>query len=314
MKKVVILVCLLLFYTSLCSAAEPEKLTVILDWIPNTTHAPLIIAQQQGFFKEAGLNVQLIHPTKPSDPSHFVAQNKADIGVSYEPKLIEHIDHGLPIIRIGTLIDKPLDCVIALKDSGIKTLIDLKGKEIGSAKNSTTNAVILTSMLQKQGLVNKDIKVVNIRSNLAKALLSNKVEAISGTMRNLEVPMLEASGHKLVVFFPEEHGIPNYSELVFIANIARVHDPRFPRFLAAVKKAIRYLDEHPQQAWETFTKQYPHLNTALNREYWFATIAYFAEDPAQFNHNEWKLFANFMQKNKLISKTQPISRYTITIG
>ena len=288
-------------------------MTVILDWTPNTTHAPIIIAQQQGYFKEQGLDVRLIHPEHAFDPSKLVAENKADIGLTYEPWLIEHVDQGLPIIRIGTLIDKPLNCVVALRRSGIKSLNDLKGKEIGSSSNSLTN-IILRSMLEKQGIENKDIKVVNIGSHLAQALLSKKVDAISGTLRNLEVPSLEAEGHKLVVFFPEEHGIPNYSELVFITNTAHVKDPRFPRFLFAIKKAVRYLDEHPQQAWAQFTKQYPHLNNTLNREYWFATMPYYAEDPAAMNNEEWQHFTDFMRQNKLISKAKPVSQYAINVG
>lgn len=313
MKKLALLLISLFVAATLHAEPTQDKLTVILDWTPNTTHAPLIIAEQQGYFKEQGLTVQFIHPEHPSDPSKLVAENKADIGLTYEPWLIEHVDQGLPIIRIGTLIDKPLNCVVALKGKGIKTLGDLKGKEIGTSSNRLTT-IILESMLEKQGMTTKDIKTVNVGANLAEALLSKKVDAISGTLRNLEVPMLELRGNKLVVFFPEEHGIPNYSELVFITNTAHVRDPRFPRFLAAVKKAVRYLDEHPQEAWDQFTKQYPYLSNALNREYWFATMPYFAEDPAALNNEEWQYFTDFMRKNRIISKTQPVSRYAIFLG
>src|SRR5437867_2667977 len=68
-----------------------EKLTVILDWFPNPDHAPLIIAKQQGFFKEQGLEVELIGPSDPTDPPKWVAAGKADIGITYEPQFMEQV-------------------------------------------------------------------------------------------------------------------------------------------------------------------------------------------------------------------------------
>jgi putative hydroxymethylpyrimidine transport system substrate-binding protein len=72
MKKMLVL--LLSLFASLSFGAEssPQKLTVILDWFPNPDHAPLIIAKQHGFFKEQGLDVDLIGPSDPSDPPKLV--------------------------------------------------------------------------------------------------------------------------------------------------------------------------------------------------------------------------------------------------
>ncbi len=313
MKKLTLF--LLSLFTSLCFAAKshPEKLTVVLDWFLNPDHAPLIIAQQQGFFKEQGLNVDLIGPADPTDSPKWVAVGKADIGITYQPEFMEQVDQGLPLIRIGTLIDKPLNTLVALKGNGIASPADLKGKRIGISDSSLSN-IMLKIMLAKQGLTDKDIEWVNVRYNLTQALLSRKVDAVSGMMRNYEVPLLEHDDHQVVAFFPEEHGVPTYSELVFIANTNHAHDKRFSRFLVAVKKAVRYLDEHPQQTWDAFAKQYPESNNIPTREAWFATMPYFAEDPASFNSKEWLHFASFMQKNQLIKKVQPISRYAITLN
>ncbi|TAK79025.1 MAG: ABC transporter ATP-binding protein [Gammaproteobacteria bacterium] len=312
MKKIILLFVLLIL-TPFAFAATPQpldKLTVILDWFPNPDHAPLIIAQQQGFFKAEGLDVELIGPADPTDPPKWVAAGKADLGITYEPEFMEQVDQGLPLIRVGTLIDKPLDCLVALNDSGIKTVGDLKGKQIGSSLGGLSN-VMLKVLLEKQGLSEKDVGLVNVRYNLTQALLSHKVDAVTGLMRNVEVPMLEAQGHKVETFFPEENGVPNYSELIFVANTAHAHDNRIPRFLAALQKAVAYLDQHPQETWLAFAKQYPESDNQVNRESWFATMPYFAEEPANFDSEEWRHFATFMQQNQLIKKAQPISKYAI---
>jgi len=313
MKKILIFLMGCIF-SSLCFAqTTTQPLTVALDWSEKPTQAPLFIAEQQGFFKAQGLNVKFINLLHPALAPKMVAAQKADLALAHGPDFIEQVDHGLPIVRIGTLIDKPLNCIVALKESGIETLADLKGKTIGTNENNLSTSMV-TFMLEHQGFSPKEIKLSPLSGNPLSALLTHKVAAITGTLRNLDVPKLEASGHQLVVFFPEEHGAPNYSEWVFVANMAHAHDPRFPRFLTALKEAVKYLDEHPQQAWQQFSKRYPHFNTALNKESWFATLPYFAENPSEFNHEEWLRFSMFMQKNKLISKAQPVSRYTVSLG
>lgn len=311
MKKFLALIFISLFPTFAFSAAAPlQKLTVILDWFPNPDHAPLIVAQQQGYFKEQGLDVKLIGPADPKDPAKLVAANQADIAVTYEPDFMQQVDQGLPLIQIGTLIDKPLNCLVVLKDSGINNIVDLKGKRIGTT-NSGMSSVMLKYMLQKQGLAANDIDLVNVHYNLPQALLSQNVVAVTGMMRNIEVPMLELSNHKVKTFLPEENGIPNYSELIFVANLNKKNDPRIPKFLEAVSRGVAYLDKHPQPAWKDFIKKYPEANNTVNRESWFATIPYFAEDPDVINVKEWEKFAKFMQAQQLIKTVQPITRYAL---
>jgi putative hydroxymethylpyrimidine transport system substrate-binding protein len=311
MKRLVILMMALFWSAAGFTGGAPlQKLSVLLDWFANPDHAPLIVAKQQGFFKEQGLDVALLGPADPTDPPKLVAAGRADIGITYEPELMEQIDAGLPLVRIGTLIDKPLNALVVLKSSGIQSIADLKGKHIGSSSNGLTS-VLLKVMLAKAGLGPQDVILTNVRYSLTQALLSHKVDAVTGMMRNYEVPILEANDQKVLAFFPEENGVPSYSELVFIANTNHIHDARYPRFLAAIKKAVRYLDEHPGAGWKDFVALYPESNNAVNQKAWFATVPYFAADPASFDHQQWQQFARFMQKNGLIKKIQPLSRYAI---
>jgi putative hydroxymethylpyrimidine transport system substrate-binding protein len=309
MKKFILFLCLL-FTTQLASAQSLQKLTVILDWFPNPDHAPLIIAKQMGFFKEQGLDVELIGPADPSDPPKLVAASKADIGITYEPQFMQQVDRGLPLISIGTLIDKPLDCIVALQDSGINTIADLKGKRIGSG-SSGISGMMLKVILEKADINPNDVEIINIKYNLTQALMSHKIDAVTGMMRNVEVPQLTLNNQKIITFFPEEHGIPNYSVLIFVTNLANKNDPRFPGFLAAIKKAVRYIDEHPKTAWEQFATAYPESNNAVNKAAWFTSLSYFTEEPGYIDGDEWQRFATFMLQNNMIKTVQPLSRYTV---
>jgi putative hydroxymethylpyrimidine transport system substrate-binding protein len=310
MKQKIIIVLLLSFISLQSYANHLSKLRVILDWFPNPDHAPLIIAQQQGFFKQQGLDVELISPSDPNDAPKWVATHQADVGLTYQPAFMQQVDQGLPLVAIGTLIDKPLNCLAVLKDSNIKSLSDLKGKRIGSTSGSIASVMLMT-LLKKQGLTEKNVEIINVKYNLTQALLSHEVAGVTGLMRNIEIPMLESMGHETIAFFPEEHGVPTYNELIFIAHKDLAHDTRFKPFLLALQAAVLYLDQHPKAAWKQFIKTYPEANNQVNKETWFATIPYFAEDPRYFNTDEWNLFAEFMKNNKLIQTPVSSSRYLV---
>ena len=90
--------CTLLLLTVLLLPITPawsaEKLTVLLDWFVNPDHAPLYVAQEKGYFKARGLEVELIAPSNPNDPPKLVAAGKADIAVSYQHQHQMQVDQG----------------------------------------------------------------------------------------------------------------------------------------------------------------------------------------------------------------------------
>jgi len=307
------------FFLSICifficsTTYAAEKLTVLLDWFANPDHAPLFVAEQQGFFKEVGLEVELIGPADPADPPKLVAAGKADIAITYEPQLIEQIDQGLPLVRIATLIDKPLSCITVLKNSSIHSINDLKSKRIGYSSEGVTG-IVLTAMLENHGINLHDVQAINVHYDLTQALLAKKIDAVTGMMRTFEVIQLELTGHPARVFLPEKNGVPTYNELILVINKKNRADKRFPKFVAALQKGVNYLQKHPAEEWQQFAKLHPELNDALNQRAWFATLPYFAHNPVEFNSHEWQAFAKFMQKYGLIKEVRPISDYAIRLN
>jgi len=99
-----------------------EDVTVVLDWFINPDHGPLFIALEKGFFSERGLNVEFQVPSNPNDPPKLAAAKKADIAVSYQPQHYLHIDQGLPLVRFATLVATPLNTLVVLADSDIKSM------------------------------------------------------------------------------------------------------------------------------------------------------------------------------------------------
>ncbi len=293
-------------------ASAQEKLTIVLDWFLNPDHAPLVVAQEKGFFADVGLDVTLVSPADPSDPPKLVAAGKADLAVSYQPQFQMQVGEGLPLVRIGTLISTPLNTVVVLADGPVKTVKDLKGRRIGVSVGGFEDA-LLGAMLEKAGLTLNDVTLVNVNFSLTPALLSGQVDAVVGAFRNFELNQMAIEKREGRAFYPEEEGIPSYDELILVANKAQAGDPRFPRFLAAVERAVLYILNHPEVAHAAFTKGRPELNDDLNRRAWADTLPRFAHSPAALDAARYARFAAFLKARGLIDTLLPVEAYAITV-
>jgi putative hydroxymethylpyrimidine transport system substrate-binding protein len=311
MFKKLLLISLLFFCNSLFAATQP--LTIVLDWFINPDHAPLFVAEQQGYFKQQGLDVKFIPPADPNDPPKLVAAGKADLAIDYQPQLVLQVAQGLPLVRIATLIATPLNCLAVTADSNIHSIKDLKGKKIGYSTDALGDAM-LAVMLQQNGLTTKDVKLINVKYDLVQALLSNNVDAIVGVMRNFEPIEMELAHHPARLFYAEENGMPPYDELIIVANKNKLNDPRLPAFLRALNLGEQYLVNHPEESWQTFAKNHPELNNELNHRAWLTTLPRFSLTPATFDKSRYQNLALFLQKQNLIKTAPELTSYAVELN
>jgi putative hydroxymethylpyrimidine transport system substrate-binding protein len=293
-------------------AFAADKLTVLLDWFVNPDHAPLVIAKEGGFFARHNLDVDLIAPADPSAPPRLVAAGQGDVAVSYQPDLMLQVNEGLPLVRFGTLIETPLNCLIVLKDGPIKSLADLKGKKVGYSVASFQQAY-LDAILGSVGLSTKDVTLVNVNFDLVTALAAGQVDAAIDGYRNVEMVQLAQLGKPGVAFYPEEHGVPAYDELIYETSVKLKDDPRLPRFLAAVEEATIFITNHPDEALAMFLKSHTDLDDALDRESFALTLPRFAKRPAALDVGRYERFAQFLLQNKLIKAAPAIDKYAIAL-
>ncbi|WP_428645819.1 ABC transporter substrate-binding protein [Roseibium sp.] len=293
-------------------AQAAEKLTVLLDWFTNPDHAPVITAQTMGFFEAEGLEVEIVEPADPAMPPKLVAAGQGDIAISYQPTMHAHAEEGLPLMRIGTLVETPLNSLIVLKDGPIKDLKDLKGKTVGFSVSGFEDAM-LGQMLRSAGLSVDDVELINVNFSLSPALMSGQVDAVIGAYHNFELTQMEIEGKPGKAFFPEENGVPVFDELIYVVNKDKTGDPRFAKFLAAVEAATIFLTNHPEEAWNAFIEAYPNLNDELNKRAWADTLPRFAKRPAALDAGRYRRFAEFMAEAGLIKEVVPVETYAVEI-
>ena len=198
-------------------AYSKDKITLLLDWFINPDHAPIIIAQQKGFFSDEGLNVSIIAPADPNDPPKLVAAGKAELAISYQPQLHVQVSQGLPLIRIGTLVSTPLNSLVVMKQGPIRNISDLKGKKIGYSVGGFEDA-LLSEMLSSYNLTLKDVELINVNFSLSPALISGKVDAVIGAFWSHESILIELEGEGVNILKFQDWGIPEYHELVLVTS------------------------------------------------------------------------------------------------
>ncbi|PMH37137.1 ABC transporter ATP-binding protein [Vibrio sp. 10N.286.49.B3] len=278
--------------------AKEKDMTLMLDWFVNPNHGPIIIAEKNGYFKDQGLNVKIQEPADPTVPAKLVAAGSVDMAVSYQGALTIDVAAGLPLIRSATLISTPLNTLTVLEKSGIKTLQDFDGKKIGTTGGEDNT---IKTMLKNAGVDVDTVQIVNVGWALSSSLASGQVDGIWGGMRNFETNQLELEGFKPHDFFPEEHGLPSYDELVFVANANKYDAETIKMFNASLELATQFIVNHPEKAWDVFVSYAPDtLDNELNRRAWLDTLTRFALRPSAVDLNRYDRFSEFMFEQGLI--------------
>lgn len=304
MKKLLSFVLALLLPVSVMAApSKPEELKLMLEWFINPDHGPIIIAQQNGYFDQAGVKVTIQEPADPDLPPKLVAAGDVDLAVYYQPSLIQGASDGLPLAWAGSLVTTPLDGLIVLDNGPIKSLADLKGKSIGFSVNGSEKA-ILDTLFAPYGFGYKDVKMVNVGWNLSSSLMTGRVDALLGAYRNFELNSLVLHKSKGKMFYLEEHGMPPYDELIYIANSKTANKEAIRRFLHGVELGAQFIANHPDEAWDIFKNYKAGLDDELNKRAWKDTMTRFALRPAAVDKGRYLRYAEFLKKHGEI-KTIP---------
>jgi putative hydroxymethylpyrimidine transport system substrate-binding protein len=303
----------LAFLLAASPAVAEDELTLILDWFVNPDHGPIVIAEEKGFFAEQGLDVEVIAPADPADPPKMVAAGRADLAISYQPQLHLQVQEGLPLVRVGTLIASPLNCLLVLEDGPVQEIADLEGRKVGFSVAGVEEA-LLSAVLARGGLGLDDVELVNVNWSLAPALMAGQVDAVIGAYRNVELNQMEIEGVPGRCFYLEEEGLPSYDELVYVANPERMDREVISRFLAATERATEYIVNHPEESWETFAGTAPELRDALNEKAWVDTIPRFSLSPAALDIGRYARFERFLHEAGLLTEVRPVRDFAIDVN
>lgn len=300
------------------SGSATRGVTVLLDWFPNPDHVALYLAQRNGYFTTAGLDVTLQAPSDPADPPKLVSTGKVELGISYEPELFLSRQAGLSVTAVAALIPTALNSVLATKNSPVKSLAQLGGHTIGDAGLASDEA-FLQAIFARYRVDPRTVTTVNLKTSLVTAMVSGNVDATIGGFRNIEAVQLQLMGLDPLVVPVTEAGVPEYDELVVIANPDRLaadlpYQQVVRDFLAALAKGTQAALTAPadaEAAMAPVAKGYdaPTLSAMVQ-----ATVPLLkgAGPVLSMDPGQWDSFGGWMLDNKLIDAPVPSSAVMTT--
>jgi putative hydroxymethylpyrimidine transport system substrate-binding protein len=285
-------------------AQDLTPVTVALDWYPNANHAGLYLAQERGYFAEAGLAVDLYTPADPTTVLQTVAAGRDTFGISYQTDVLLARAEEIPVVSIAALVQRPLLGIMVLAESGITRPGDLAGKTIGYPGIPSQESYLAT-MLAADGLTLDDIELVNIGYELVPALISGRVDASLGSYWTHETILAEREGYPVEMLRVDEWGVPLYYELVLVASDDRVAaDPELvSAFLGAVQHGYTDAIADPEAALDALAAASPELEREVETAgiellvpVWTEGVPYFGVQTSE----RWEEYAAWMAENELI--------------
>jgi len=268
-KSFMVIISLFLLLLSACSAGNKDnqagnkmvskekvqKVTIMLDWYPNAVHSLLFVTKEKGYFKEQGLDVDIKMPADTNDPLKLVAANQVDMAISYQPEVLVARGENIPVKSFAALVRHPLNQLMVPANGPIKSPKDLEGKTIGYPSIPLDEAIVQT-MVKSDGGNPQKIKMVDVGWDLIPAMATKKTNALIGGYINHEKLLLEKEGHPILALNPKEYGVPDYYELVLVGSEKGLKEKPevFKKFMAAITKGQKYVQENPEKGLSILLK------------------------------------------------------------
>ncbi|MGI5849201.1 MAG: ABC transporter substrate-binding protein [Christensenellales bacterium] len=272
MKRVlfVVFAALALISMSACAAQdnkeeEPaiKKVTLVLDWTPNTNHTGLYVAQEKGYFAENGLEVKIIQPSE-SAVLQLVAAGTAQFGIDFQESLTFARDKGMPVVSIGAVLQHNTSVFASPTDRNILSPKDFEGKVYGGWGMDMETAT-LKYLMEKSGADFSKLEIMTIgdtdfltaaeMGTIDFAWIYEGWEGISAQLKGVELNKVRFEETELFDYYTpiivtSEDMIANNSDTV-------------AAFMDAVKKGYDFAVKSPKESADVLLKFAPELDAKL---------------------------------------------------
>jgi ABC-type nitrate/sulfonate/bicarbonate transport system substrate-binding protein len=284
----------------------PARVTVGLDWTPNTNHTGLYVARDNGHFAANGLEVEILPAPEGGTIEQLVAAGTLDFGVSYQEVVTQARVEGLPIVSIAAVIQHNTSGFASRQEDGISSAADFAGKKYGAFGSPIEQAVI-GGLMECAGADVSSVEFVDIgttdffvateRGDVDFAWVFEGWTGVEAELRG--VPLN-------IVMLTDQGCIPDYYTPVLIASEQTIAErPELLRsFLAAVSEGYSYAIAEPEAAAEILLAAAPELDPELvRRSQTYLADEYQAEAPrwGEQRLEVWRDYAQWMADRQLIS-------------
>ncbi len=241
-----------------------RKTTMRLDWLFQGPNAGFVVAQDKGFYKEAGLDVEIGAGKGSGSTSQLIANKTSQFGFADGFVVGLSVSKGMSIRNVGSIYRRNPTAVIVLDDGPIKSVKDLEGKSIAIAPGGTQFQQ-WPAFLKGAKLDASKITVVNVDpAGMIPALANGRVQAIASYVQG-SVPALEIRANKKTrVFWYADENVSAVSNGMIVHNDLLKSDPSLVKaFVAPSIRGFLYARKNPEEAVEIVRKYSTTVNPAI---------------------------------------------------
>ncbi|MDI3328820.1 MAG: ABC transporter substrate-binding protein [Alicyclobacillaceae bacterium] len=235
--------------------SSATKIKLQLKWVPQAQFAGYFVAKEKGYYKEEGLDVEILPGGPDIVPEQQVANGAADIGIDWVASLLAHQEQGLPLVEIAQIYQKSGLILISKKSAGINSPADLKGKKVGNWMGGNEFEVL--ALFDKYHLdPKKDLQFIKQGFTMDQ-FLTGQLDAASAMTYNEYNVVLEQGvpAGDLNIIDMNKEGVAMLEDNLFAnKNWLTSHKDAAVKFVRASIKGWKYAIEHPEEAVDIVMK------------------------------------------------------------
>ena len=291
---------------------ELEQVSFVLDWTPNTNHTGIYVAQELGYFEEAGLEVEIAQPPEDSSVA-LVASGKADFSISFHDSLAPAFtgEDAMPVTAVAAVIQHNTSGIISRQGEGMDRPKGMEGHSYATWNGAIELATLEEVVKADGGDFSKVELIPSTVTDEVTALKTDSVDSIwifygwAGVKTELE-----GLATDYFEFRDIDPVFDYYTPVIIAGNEFLENNPETAKaFLAAASKGYQYAIENPAEAAEILCGAVPELDPELvkaSQEYLADQYQADAEYWGQIDAERWNAFYKWVNDNQLVEGQVPL--------
>ena len=313
MKKIskILILCLILILAVSCGKSKNnQKVKIVLDWVPNTNHTGLYVAKDLGYFKEEGLNVEIVQPPEGSTTA-LIGAGGAEFGISFQDTLAKSFakENPVPVTAVAAILQHNTSGIISLKKKGIDSPKKLEGKKYATWEDNIEQAILKKLVTDDKGDFSKvklipytitDV-VTGLKSDVDAVWVYYAWDGIATERAGLQTNFLKIRDYAKELDY--------YSPVIIANNDFLKKNPEIAKkVLKAIKKGYEYAMKNPEESAKILVKNSPELdiNLVTASQKWISKeYQSDAKEWGIIDGNRWNRFYEWLYKNKAVEREIP---------
>ena len=313
MKKISKILILFLFFILVVSCGKSknnQKIKIVLDWVPNTNHTGLYVAKDLGYFKEEGLDVEIVQPPEGSTTA-LIGAGGAEFGISFQDTLAKSFakENPVPVTAVAAILQHNTSGIISLKEKGIDSPKKLEGKKYATWEDNIEQAILKKLVTDDKGDFSKvklipytitDV-VTGLKTDVDAVWVYYAWDGIATKRAGLQTNFLKIRDYAKELDY--------YSPVIIANNDFLKKNPEIAKkVLKAIKKGYEYAMKNPEKSAKILVKNSPELdiNLVTASQKWISKeYQSDAKEWGIIDGNRWNRFYEWLYKNKAVEHEIP---------